>query len=548
MKSSTLFKAMVVTLVVLALLALLPLLQKVLPVRTARGTPTASPPRATPTALLSPTPSQRAAATLTVNGNQWGQSTCYIGAVEGSSRFNIADLQDLGINTYRIFGGMPRWEPQDDDGTYGSPSISQIKANPMIINWAWWDTIMTHPPLGSDYWWDPASPRWQGSASTLFSLLQAHHIRTVITLRNQDDQHRPGWAPNPPTTTADWNEWWEHVFALVYWLNVRHHYDINDFEVHNEPNISEQGWLGSESQYFTFVRYTHDAVDYVYRTYLPGRAYHVYAPSTPSGPSGSIWPRDAIGRISNAFDSISVHVYDTNIAPFIEQVHSSLDAAGDAHYPIWLTEWGSIKKEYDSIPFSVHLLTNLIAQSHPGKEYVYGSHIFSLYDFDTTPTGLIASTGERREAYYALRMGIRALQGCRPTYRSIASNAALQAITTVDAQRNTYLLVTNQDQTHWYDVDANLSALRSSGQATMWQFDAAHRDTIAAEPVLRTGHVTFTMPADSALLIRFASPLSQAMPLGVAYSQSDPTNAPAFVEREDMWKEEGTGPLLPWPN
>jgi hypothetical protein len=502
MKSSTLFKLMAGALVVLAILAILPLFQKLLPIFTTKITPTASPQSSLPTAVLSPTPSQRGAATLTVNGNQWGQSTCYIGAVEGSSRFNIADLEDLGINTYRIFGGMPRWEPQDDDGKYGSPSIDQIKADPNIINWAWWDKIMTNPPQGSDYWWDPKLPRWQGSASTLFSLLQKYHIRTVITLRNQDDQHRPSWAPNPPTTSADWNEWWEHVFALVYWLNVRNHYDINDFEVHNEPNIHDQGWLGNKSQYFTFVQYTHDAIDYVYRTYLPGRIYHVYAPSTPSGPSGSLWPKDAIQRISNAFDSISVNIYNPNISLFVEQVHSWLDAADHANYPIWLTEWGSYKGMYDSIPFSVNLLTNLIYQSRPGKDYVYGSQIFSLYDFDTTPTGLIAYNGERRAAYYAMRMGIRALQGCRPTYQSIASNKALQAITTVDTNKNVYLLVTNQDHTNWYDVDANLSALRSSGSGTMWLFDAAHMDSIAGKPTLSNGHMTFTIPANSAILLK----------------------------------------------
>src|SRR5690349_5035 len=58
--------------------------------------------RATPT---SPPVQLTLPATLNVASKQWGMSTCYIGAVEGSSRFNIADLQDLGINTYKIYGG-----------------------------------------------------------------------------------------------------------------------------------------------------------------------------------------------------------------------------------------------------------------------------------------------------------------------------------------------------------------------------------------------------------------------------------------------------------
>ncbi|NJM63444.1 MAG: hypothetical protein HC849_30005, partial [Oscillatoriales cyanobacterium RU_3_3] len=34
------------------------------------------------------------------------------------------------------------------------------------------------------------------------------------------------WAlqTESPRTEADWNEWWEHVFATVYWLNVRNDY------------------------------------------------------------------------------------------------------------------------------------------------------------------------------------------------------------------------------------------------------------------------------------------------------------------------------------
>ncbi|MEG4074877.1 hypothetical protein QUA30_19640 [Microcoleus sp. Pol14C2] len=59
-------------------------------------------------------------------------STRYIGAVEGNINFDIKDLQDLGINTYRIYGGMSRWEAEDDDGKYGWPSLDEIKTNPNI--------------------------------------------------------------------------------------------------------------------------------------------------------------------------------------------------------------------------------------------------------------------------------------------------------------------------------------------------------------------------------------------------------------------------------
>jgi len=61
--------------------------------------------------------------TLTVSGTQLGVTSQFLGANEGSSQFNINDLVDLGINSYRIYGGISRWEPTNDSSTYGSPSI-----------------------------------------------------------------------------------------------------------------------------------------------------------------------------------------------------------------------------------------------------------------------------------------------------------------------------------------------------------------------------------------------------------------------------------------
>jgi len=502
MKSSTLLRLMIVVLIVLILLAILPYLNlgKLANLLDATST-------------ITPTPALRAAATISVDGTQWGVSTCYIGAVEGSSRFNIADLKDLGINTYLLYGGMSRWEAQDDDGIYGYPTIDQIKADPNVINWKWWDTIMTNPPAGSDYWWDPKNPHWHGNARTLFSALKAAHIRTIISLRNRDDQGNPLWAPNPPVTSADWNEWWEHVFATVYWLDVRNNYDINDFEISNEPNISDQGWGGTEAQYFTFARYTYDAISYVYRTYLPGRVYHVYAPATSLGRAGAGWPKDALYNISSDFDSMAIHLYDSNISNYVEQVHGWMNQAGYANDPLWLTEWGTFaRNKYNSIPFNIELINNLIYGSRPGNDYVYGSQIFSLYDFDTTPVGLISYNGEHRPAYYAMRIGIRALQGCRPTYQSTTSSSSLLAITTRDTAGNTYLLVTNQDNATWYGVDADLSSLMTSGSGKVWQFDAGHMDTVIGSSMLKNGHVTFTIPANSAILLEFAENSASVVP------------------------------------
>ena len=220
MKSTTrLLTLLSVFLVVLVVLSALPFIKKEWAAIVMNQAATHSPGAGIASTLTSsPTTTMAALAdTITVNGQPWGRSTCFIGATEGSSRFAIADLKDLGVNTYHIYGGMSRWEAQDDSAVYGYPTIAQIKANPDVINWKQWDSVMTNPPGGSDYSWEPA-PHWQGNARTLLGELQAAHIRIVLTLRNRDDQHNPSWSPDPPRTAADWNEWWEHVFATVYWL------------------------------------------------------------------------------------------------------------------------------------------------------------------------------------------------------------------------------------------------------------------------------------------------------------------------------------------
>ena len=445
-------------------------------------------------------------ATISVSGTQWGVSTAYIGATEGNVRFNTADMSDLGINTYRIYGGMSRWEWQDPYSTYGTPTIDQIKANPSVINWTWWDNAMTNPPNGSDYWWSNGPTLWQGNARTIFANLQSAGIRPVVTVRNRDNNGNPAWAPNPPVTANDWNVWWGHVFSTVYWLNVRNNYNVNDFEIHNEPNNSSQGWGGTESQYFTFAQYTHDAVAYVFNTYLPGRTYHVYAPVTTGGSS---WPNDALQQIPAYFDSVDIHDYSGSISSYVQQVHGWMDSTGHSSYPLWLSEWGTYRGKYNSISFDVSLVSNLISGSQPGDSNVTGSHVFSMYDWSggsghlQSFQGLVAADGTRTSGYYAMRLGIRGLQGARPTYQSTTSNSNLQAITTKDSAGHVYLLVTNSSVKTAYTVDADLSALISSGTGTMWQFDSTHMDVVVGSPQLSNGHVAFTVLGTSAVLLKF---------------------------------------------
>lgn len=445
----------------------------------------------------------RSIETINISGTLSGVSTRYIGAVEGNVNFNLDDLKDLGINTYRIYGGMSRWEAQDDDGKYGWPSIAQIKANPNIINWAWWDKVMTNPPNASDYWWS-GSPGtvWQGNARTIFSTLKQAGLRPVLTIRNVDNGWNPSWALqlNPPRTEEDWNEWWEHVFATVYWLNVRNNYQVDDFEIHNEPDNRGQGWGGTQADYFELVKVAKDAISYVYKTYLPNRTYHVHAPVTVGD---SRWPLNALQKIPTSFDSINIHDYASDISDYTQRVHEWMNGNGHSN-PIWLGEWGTYQNEYNDLSFAVNLIKNMIRGSQPGKNYIYGSHIFSLYDWGNQGKhqGLIGPTGEHRASYYAFRMGIRALQGGRPTFLTSTSNGNLTAIATQDTNRNIYLLVANSGQES-YTVDANLSNLIDTGTGKMWEFSSQVMDEIVGNPVLNNGHVTFTIPAQAGMLIQF---------------------------------------------
>src|SRR5438874_12089800 len=143
--------------------------------------------------------------TLTASGTQWGVTSQYLGANEGSSQFNINDLADLGINSYRIYGGMSRWEPTNAESTYGSPTIAQIEADPTLINWAFFDNIFTNPPGGSDYSWSASTGIPPVSAATIMSDLNAHNITPIVVLRNVDNNKNPAWAPNPPVSANDWN-------------------------------------------------------------------------------------------------------------------------------------------------------------------------------------------------------------------------------------------------------------------------------------------------------------------------------------------------------
>lgn len=441
--------------------------------------------------------------TLKVDSQPFGVSTRYIGAVEGNVNFNIKDLQDLGINTYRIYGGMARWEAQDDDGRYGWPSIAEIKANPNVINWDWWDTIMTNPPNGSMYWSSGDSNTvWQGNARTVFSQLKQAGIRPVVTVRTIGVSWKPDWALqlNPPRTVEDWNEWWEHVFATVYWMNVRNDYGVDEWELSNEPDNRDQGWGGNQADYFELVKVVKEAIDYVYKTYLPGRTYHIHAPKTVTGSS---WPFVALQQIPDFFTSMNIHNYDLDISNYTRRVRQAMSKTALANAPLWLGEWGTFKGGYDDVAFSVNLIKNLMRGCLP-ETYVYGSHIFSLYDWGKQGgfKGLIGWDQKRTLSYYAMRMGIRALQGGKPTFSVPTRNPNLMAMATKDNRNSVYLLVANSGaEADTLNVD--LSALKRVGVGTVWEFSGRVSDDVVGNVTLKQGIANLNLPATAAILVEF---------------------------------------------
>jgi hypothetical protein len=444
--------------------------------------------------------------TLTVSGTQSGVTSQYLGANEGSSQFSINDLLDLGINSYRLYGGMSRWEPTNAESTYGSPSIAQIEANPAVINWAFYDNIFTNPPGGSDYSWSASTGIPPVSAATIIGDLNANNITPIIVLRNKDNNGNPAWSPNPPVTTNDWNVWWEHVFATVYWFNVRNNYVVDNWEVHNEPNNSGQGWAGTEAQYMTFVQYTADAIHWVYSNYLPGRTPHIYAPVTSNCCAWALSAMQTEGP--SVFDSLDFHDYQSNPSE-ITTLRADMNANGYTGAPAWITEMGSYKQNtYNGQSTDNNIIVNWwIQASEPGNNYVNGVELFSLYDWGSSYTsgvihGSYPSAETYTPGYYAMRIAARALVGGRPTYPVTSSIKNVLSVVTKDTSGHYYLIACNSGSPA-ATVTANLSALITTGTGTQWEFSSTNNDAIVGSPTLSNGTVTFTIPANATELLKF---------------------------------------------
>ncbi|HBK98168.1 MAG TPA: hypothetical protein DD001_13070 [Microcoleaceae bacterium UBA10368] len=150
------------------------------------------------------------------------------------------------------------------------------------------------------------------------------------------------------------------------------------------------------------------------------------------------------------------------------------------------------------------MIKNLIRGSQPGDNYIYGSHIFCLYNWGKLglAEGLLLSGGKRRAGYYALRMGIRALQGGKSTFFPIANSPNLMVVATKDASNNVALLAVNS-QPNSYIVNADISALIKAGSGTVRELSSRAMDEVVGKLTLNGGNATFAVAGNSAILVKF---------------------------------------------
>jgi hypothetical protein len=428
---------------------------------------------------------------LTITGTQVGNCQRWVGAVEAASDFDPADVAEIGIDAYRIYGGMSRWEKVDDDGVYGSPTIAEIKANPNVIDWTVWDAAFTYP---YDYEWtrDTMTPV---TAQEIFAGLHALGVEPVVTVRNRDNYDNPTWSPNPPVSDADWNEWWQHVFATVYWLNVRNDYEVKFWEVHNEPDNGGQGWGGTMEQYYDFITYTNDAVKTACG--IAGLECKTFAPVNQTG--GDNWAEGSLQNRDSDFDVLDYHRYtkgqhdQSSTSRMYNQIVRDNNPDGIIE-PIFNSEWGTYRSSYDSQSTAQTFMWNVWQFSQPGDDYVWGSTIFSLYswpEFD----GIIMNDGTKTETFYAMATLTRALSDGKASYEIVGGASSVYVLGLKDTD-GFYISINNRSGTD-YDVTAEVSAHVSSGTAQVFEYSATNKNVLVATPAVSNGQVTFTSPSDS---------------------------------------------------
>lgn len=453
-------------------------------------------------------PGSAATYNVTITATQVGTTAENIGVCEGCCGWNINDVVDLGAKNVRFWAGMSRVEPTDDDGIYGSPSIAQIKANPNLIPWSTWDTRFKN--MDGYFWALDCAHMTNVSLFNQLTECKNNGVKPIVCLRNVDNNFKPDWAAqlNPPDTVEDWNEWWEFVFAWVYYANVINNLDINDWQSHNEPQNLSQGWQGTLADYIVFTQYTYDAIKYVYDTYLPGKTFRLYAPVS-QNPKDE-WLTQTLIQNDAIVDVVSANFYrpwnmTRDTLPVVHSRIATYNTDGILE-PVHLGEWGHYNSSgYDGINYGIKWGEDLMWQSncydYPNSKGDISS-IFSLYNWGTGMQGIISGvspeTGVKTDTYYAFRTIIRALQGGRPMYGQVESYSS-QILNAKAPDGTLYVLIQAPNAT---TINLNVSAHRASGTAYFYEYSSANKDVLIRTTPFTGGALSFSMPRNSITCVK----------------------------------------------
>ena len=472
---------------------------------------------------------------IIVDSKVIGQTTKYIGATEAGG-FYMDDLLDLGINLYRLWTDMAElewWDDDDaqdgnwDDSEYGTPTIDEIKADSAngfenTIPWDLWDARFDE------------IQSWRYGTQTRREIIEALTNNDIIILfllrtynSNGDPEQRPGaeWAPRPPVDSNYRNEWWEHCFAVAYWLNVRNNYKIIHYEVLNEPDYIGQGWLeysGNITDYTQLVKAAYDAISYA--NSFVGLPVYIHAPDVAN--YNSLYVSSILDNADHAVQVVDYHDYNNDIIPGINVIRSSIVNHNPDNIiePIWNTEWGALWSSYDTLNRAMITASQLLSFS---KESVEGITIFNMYDWDTVAgndfglidlqaDGLGGANRIRTETYYAYRLMIRGLVEAKDILQFNAIGVNGNIIVTRDQQK-VYIIVINGGTTILVDVTA-IGVF--NGKVKIYEYSTVNKDIVVDNQVILSGQFTFTTPDTGISLAEITPVLDKAFNLTIEINPS----------------------------
>ncbi|MCP4249151.1 MAG: hypothetical protein GY778_19070, partial [bacterium] len=315
--------------------------------------------------------------------------------------------------------------------------------------------------------------------------------------------------------------WWEHCFAVAYWLNVRNGYGVTHFEVLNEPDFNCQGWCnnscsgfsadfcGTEAEYVQLVLDAFDAVSYA--NGLVALDAYVHAPVVAGYASSYV--ASALAGADAAIQVVDYHTYDADPRSTITAIRGTVSSQNPDGIvePLWISEWGALWTSYDTMARAMLTANQLLTFCEEG---VQGVTIFNMYDWSTAAGqdfGLVdlqddGGGGAARaytETYFAYRLMIRGLSGGKQILQTgVATGVVKGPGPRVMATRDddfVALSVVDGNGSVLVDV-ASVTAF--SGVAAVYEYSATNKDVVVSSPVVTDGKLTFAAPATGLSLVR----------------------------------------------